>query len=75
MKRAASYLGEVEAWVIVAVPWQPHHKFFAINRQIQILIISFKEKKKGKRHFYMVATGGFSVVSPNIKMDDEPSSV
>lgn len=41
MKRAASYLREVEAWVVIAVPWQPHHKFFAINRQIQILIISF----------------------------------
>lgn len=41
VKQAGSYLGEVEAWVVVAVPWQPHHKFFAINRQIQILIVSF----------------------------------
>lgn len=53
MKRAASYLGEVEAWVVVAVPWQPHHKFFAINRQVQILIISFKKKKEKKKEAFL----------------------
>lgn len=38
------HLREVEAWVVVAIPWQPHHYFPWIDLQLQILIITLKER-------------------------------
>lgn len=41
--KRASYLREAETWIVVAVPWQPHHKFFGSNRQIQIQVICLEK--------------------------------
>ena len=39
-----SHLGDAEARVVIAIPWQSHYELLGINLQVQILIVSLKER-------------------------------